>query len=125
MNPNHPLASRQSLTLPDLKGEAVVTAGSASNFLSATQGPSLTKLKEAGADLTHSAPSFESALIMIRAGTAMSILPMLSFTVVPGMVKIPLLNTPPVHIEIGWMKSDTRLEIPAFVEIANNLYKTL
>lgn len=125
MNRNHPLAARQSLLLSDLKGQAIVTSGSANNFLSACQGPSLAELKEAGADISHAAPSFESALIMIQAGTAMSILPFLPFAVVPGMVKVPLLNTPPVHIEIGWMKGNTRLDIPAFVEIAKKLYRSL
>ena len=83
----------------------------------------LEALKKAGADISHSAPSFESALIMIRAGTAMLILPMLPFTVVPGMVKIPLLGCPAVQMQIGWLKRDTRLEVPDFVEIAKNLYK--
>ena len=125
MNPHHPLAKRTSLVLTDLKGEAVVTAGSASSFLSACQGPSLAELKNAGVDISHSTPSFEGALIMIKAGTAMSILPFLPFAVVPGMVKIPLLNCPSVHIEIGWLKQDVRPEIPAFVEIAKNLYDSL
>lgn len=125
MNRNHPLASRQSLLLSDLKGQAIVTSGSSNNFLSACQGPSLAELKEAGADISHAALSFEGALIMIQAGTAMSILPFLSTAVVPGMVKVPLLGTSPVHIEIGWMKGDTRLEIPAFVKIAKKLYQTL
>jgi len=125
MNPADPLASRKSLQLPDLKGKAIATAGGTSNFLSATQGPTLAELKKVGADISHSAPSFESALIMIRSGTAMLILPMLPFTVVPGMVKIPLLGCPSVQMQIGWMKRDTRMEIPDFVEIAKNLYKTL
>lgn len=125
MNPASPLASRKSLQVSDLKGCPIVTGGTNASFLSATQGPTLTELKKAGVDISHSAPSFESALIMIRAGTAMLIVPMLPFTVVPGMVKIPLLGCPSVHIEIAWLKRDTRMEIPDFVEIAKNLYKTL
>ncbi len=125
MQPKHPLSDRPSLLLSDLRGQAVATAGSVASFLSACQGPSLAQLKEAGIDISHSAPSFESALIMLQAGTAMLILPMLPFAVVPGMVKIPLLNFPPVHMEIAWRKKDTSTSIPIFVDIAKNLYNTL
>ncbi len=125
MNPNDSLADRKSLQLPDLKGKSIVTAGSTAHFLSATQGPTLAELKNAGADISQSAPSFESALIAIRANRGMLILPMLRSTVVPGMAKLPLLGCPPVHIQIGWMKRDTRMEIPDFVEIAKNTYKSL
>jgi DNA-binding transcriptional LysR family regulator len=121
-NPKHPLAAMSSLTLQDLRNVSVVTSGSAANFLSACQGPSLAELQEAGADLHYSAPSFESALIMLQANLAVLILPFLPDAVVPGMVKIPLLGCSPVNIEIAWMKGDTRLEIPAFVDIAKEVF---
>lgn len=125
INPLHPLASRKSLSLSDLQGVSVVTSGSAANFLSACQGPSLAELQDAGIDLRYSAPSFESALIMLQANIAVLILPFLPTAVVPGMIKVPLLNYPPVDIEIAWMKGDTRLEIQAFVEIAKRIYQTI
>lgn len=125
MHPRHALSSRQSLLLSDLKGQSVATAGSVASFLSACQGPSLSELKEAGIDISHSAPSFEGALILLQAGTAMLILPMLPSAVVPGMVKLPLLNYPPVHIEIAWRKRDTGASIPVFVNIAKSIYEDL
>jgi len=123
MNLKDPLASKESLKLSDLKGRAIVTAGASANFLSATQGPSLEELKNAGIDISHSAASFESALIMIRSNTAMLILPMLASTVVPGIAKVPLLGCTPVDMEIAWMKNDARLEVMEMVEIAKELYK--
>lgn len=125
INPLHPLASRESLSLSDLAGVSVVTSGSAASFLSACQGPSLAELQEAGIDLRYSAPSFESALIMLQANIAVLILPFLPTAVVPGMVKIPLLHYRPVDIEIAWMKGDSRMEIQAFVEIAKKIYQTI
>lgn len=125
INPLHPLASKDSLTLADLRGVSVVTSGSAANFLSACQGPSLTELQAAGVDLRYSAPSFESALIMLQANIAVLILPFLPNAVVPGMIKIPLLHYPTVDIEIAWMKGDTRLEIQDFVDTAKALYHSI
>jgi len=121
MSPRHPLADRQSLHLSDLRGMSVATSGSVSSFLSACQGPSLAELKEAGIDISHSCPSFEGALILARAEIAVLILPFLPQNTVPDMVRVPLLDYPPVHIEIGWLKKNTRLEISAFVKIAENL----
>lgn len=125
VHPMHPLAAKESLTLSDLRGLSVITSGSAANFLSACQGPSVTELQAAGVDLSYSAPSFESALIMVQSNIAALILPFLPLAVVPGMVKIPLRDYPPVDIEIAWMKGDTRLEIQDFVEIAKRIYQTI
>ncbi len=41
---------------------------------------------------------------MIQMGTAMSIVPCLANAVIPGMVKIPLLDYPPVMVEIAAIK---------------------
>ena len=122
MNPNSPLAGRRALHLSDLKGQSVVNSGSVDSFLSACQGPSLQQLAEVGVDLSKVTPSFEGALIMIKMGAAMSIVPCLANAVIPGMVKIPLLDYPPVMVEIGAMRHTPRLEVQSFIEIAKQKY---
>ena len=122
MNPNSPLAERRALHLADLKGQSVVSSGSFDSFLSACQGPSLEQLAQVGVDCSKVSPSFEGALIMIQMGTAMSIVPCLTNAVIPGMVKIPLLDYPPVMVEIAAMRHAPRLEVQSFIEIAKRLY---
>ena len=122
MNPNCPLAARKDLHLKDLKGQCVVTSGSVDSFLSACQGPSLQELADVGVDLSKVSPSFEGALIMIQLGTAVSIVPCLAGAVIPGMVKVPLLDYPPVMVEIAAMRHAPRLEVQSFIEIAKKKY---
>lgn len=122
MNPNCPLAERKALHLKDLKGQCVVNSGSVDSFLSACQGPSLQELADVGVDLSKVSPSFEGALIMIQLGTAVSIVPCLAGAVIPGMVKVPLLDYPPVRVEIAAMRHAPRLEVQSFIEIAKKKY---
>ena len=122
MNPNSPLADRHALRLEDLKGQSVVSSGSFDRFLSACQGPSLEQLAAVGVDCSKVSPSFEGALIMIQMGTAVSIVPCLAAAVIPGMVKIPLVDVPPVMVEIGAMRHAPRLEVQSFIEIAKQKY---
>lgn len=122
MNPRCPLAGRPTLHLADLKGQSVVTSGSFDSFLSACQGPSLQELADVGVDLSKVTPSFEGALIMIQMGTAVSIVPCLANAVIPGMVKVPLLDYPPVMVEIAAMRHAPRLEVQSFIEIAKHKY---
>ena len=122
MNPNSPLADRRALHLADLKGQSVVSSGAFDNFLSACQGPSLEQLAQVGVDCSKISPSFEGALIMIQMGTAMSIVPCLSTAVIPGIVKVPLLDFPPVTVEIAAMRHAPRLEVQSFIEIAKQKY---
>ena len=122
MNKNSPLAHRQALHLADLKGQSVVSSGAFDSFLSACQGPSLEQLAQVGVDCSKITPSFEGALIMIQMGTAMSIVPCLDEAVIPGIVKVPLLDYPPVTVEIAVMRHAPRLEIQSFIEIAKQKY---
>ena len=122
MNPNSPLADRRALHLADLKGQSVVSSGAFDSFLSACQGPSLEQLAQVGVDCSKITPSFEGALIMIQIGTAMSIVPCLSTAVIPGIVKVPLLDFPPVTVEIAAMRHAPRLEVQSFIEIAKQKY---
>ena len=122
MNPNSPLADRRALHLADLKGQSVVSSGAFDSFLSACQGPSLEQLAQVGVDCSKISPSFEGALIMIQMGTAMSIVPCLSTAVIPGIVKVPLLDFPPVTVEIAAMRHAPRLEVQSFIEIAKQKY---
>ena len=109
-------------SLADLKGQSVVSSGAFDNFLSACQGPSLEQLAQVGVDCSKISPSFEGALIMIQMGTAMSIVPCLSTAVIPGIVKVPLLDFPPVTVEIAAMRHAPRLEVQSFIEIAKQKY---
>ena len=122
MNPNSPLADRRALHLADLKGQSVVSSGAFDSFLSACQGPSLEQLAQVGVDCSKITPSFEGALIMIQMGTAMSIVPCLPTAVIPGIVKVPLLDFPPVTVEIAAMRQAPRLEVQSFIEIAKQKY---
>ena len=103
-------------------GGGVVSSGAFDNFLSACQGPSLEQLAQVGVDCSKISPSFEGALIMIQMGTAMSIVPCLSTAVIPGIVKVPLLDFPPVTVEIAAMRHAPRLEVQSFIEIAKQKY---
>ena len=122
MNPNCPLADRKALHLADLKGQSVVSSGAFDSFLSACQGPSLEELAQVGVDCSKITPSFEGALIMITMGTAMSIVPCLDDAVIPGITKVPLLDYPPVTVEIAAMRHTPRLEVQSFIEIAKRKY---
>ena len=83
---------------------------------------SLEQLAQVGVDCSKITPSFEGALIMIQMGTAMSIVPCLSTAVIPGIVKVPLLDFPPVTVEIAAMRHAPRLEVQSFIEIAKQKY---
>ncbi len=122
MNPNCPLADRKALHLADLKGQSVVSSGAFDSFLSACRGPSLEELAQVGVDCSKITPSFEGALIMITMGTAMSIVPCLDDAVIPGITKVPLLDYPPVTVEIAAMRHTPRLEVQSFIEIAKRKY---
>ena len=82
----------------------------------------LEQLAQVGVDCSKVSPSFEGALIMIQMGTAMSIVPCLANAVIPGMVKIPLLDYPPVMVEIAAMRHAPRLEVQSFIKIAKRRY---
>ena len=112
MNPNCPLADRKALHLADLKGQSVVSSGAFDSFLSACQGPSLEELAQVGVDCSKITPSFEGALIVLTRGTAM----------IPGITKVPLLDYPPVTVEIAAMRHTPRLEVQSFIEIAKRKY---
>ena len=82
----------------------------------------LRQLAQVGVDCSKISPSFEGALIMIQMGTAMSIVPCLSTAVIPGIVKVPLLDFPPVTVENAAMRHAPRLEVQSFIEIAKQKY---
>ena len=100
----------------------MVSSGAFDSFLSACQGPSLEELAQVGVDCSKITPSFEGALIMITMGTAMSIVPCLDDAVIPGIIKVPLLDYPPVTVEIAAMRHTPRLEVQSFIEIAKRKY---
>lgn len=122
MNPRHALASKSILHLRDLRSVPVVTGDSSGTFLSACAGNTLEKLQEAGADLSISVPSYESAMILIQMNSAVCVLPMLDSAQVPGMVKIPIADCENVTMELCHMRSDTRYTVKSFVRIAEDNY---
>lgn len=122
MSPLNALAGKKELSFFDLRKQKVVTGGNTGSFISACAGATSILLEQAEADLSVSVPSYESALIAIQANEALAVLPMLEKTVIPGMVKIPLKDSPAVAMEIAWMKSDSRLSVSAFIDIASGLF---
>jgi len=122
MSPENPLSAKQVLSFSDLKKQRVVTGGNAGSFISACSGPTPFLLEQAGADLSISVPSYESALILIQANEAMCVLPMLEKTIIPGMVKIPVRDCPTVDMEIAWVNGDRRASTAAFIEIAEKRF---
>lgn len=123
MKPDNPLSARKELSFQDLKNIPIATAGANTDFLSDIQRPIIINLIKSQADLSLVASSFESALIMVRSGKAMLILPMLASTEIPGMVKVALADSPTVTMEIGWMKQDSRKNIIDLIKIACKLYR--
>lgn len=123
MNPDNPLSGRKELRFSDLRKQKVVTGGSTGSFISACAGATSILLEHAEADLSISVPSYESALIAIQANEAVAVLPMLEKTIIPGMVKIPIKDSPHVNMEIAWMRSDSRVSVSSFVDIATKMFK--
>ena len=122
MAKNHPLSKCEALTISELKHLPIITAGADETYLSSVQEPAISELINAGVPLNFPASSFEGAMIAVRSGKGMLIMPMLESSQVQGMHKVPLLGCPPLQVEIGWMTQDTRREIPKFVEIAKKIY---
>lgn len=122
MSKNHPLSKCEALTIPELKHLPIITAGADETYLSSVQEPAISELINAGVPLNFPASSFEGAMIAVRSGKGMLIMPMLESSQVQGMHKVPLLGCPPLQVEIGWMTQDNRREIPKFVEIAKKIY---
>ena len=122
MAKNHPLSKSESLTVSDLKYLPIITSGADGTYLSSVQEPVISELIKAGVPLNFPASSFESAMISVRSGKGMLILPMLEASQVQGMIKVPLTGCPPLQVEIGWLTQDSRKEIPKFVEIAKEIY---
>ena len=118
MHPDHALASRQLLQLSDLKGELVVTSNSYESYLYARRGPSVQDLMAAGADVSRSVPSLEGALLEIQLNTGMAIVPCLEDAGVPGIRRVKLAGYAPVQVEIGTLRSNDRIEVQSFVDIA-------
>ena len=123
MAKNHPLSQCESLTIQDLKNLPIITAGADETYLSAVQEPAVSELIKASIPLNWPASSFEGAMISVRSGKGMLLLPMLEASRIQGMTKVPLIGCPPLQVEIGWMTQDNRREIPKFVEIAKQIYR--
>lgn len=122
MKKDNPLSNANSLTMSDLKELPVITAGVEETYLSAIQEPIIPELIKAGVPLNNPASSFEGAMIAVRSGKGMLVLPMLASSQLQGMTKVPLTGCPPLQVEIGWMTRDNRKEIPKFIEIAKQIY---
>lgn len=122
MNPANPLAGRQQLCMADLRGQRVVTAASFGRCLYEGRGPSLQDMAAAGIDASRAATSMEGALITIQMNQAVAIVLSLDGAVIPGMVKVPLADYPPVVVEIGALRNNPRSEVRSFVELARQAY---
>ena len=124
MKKNNPLANRAYFNVAELKSLPIITAGTSSRFLASIQEPIIPELIKAGVDLTRNSSSFEGAMVMVRSGSGMLVLPMLKTTELQGMVKIPLLGCEPLQVEVGW-RPQQQDKLPKFVEIIKKIYGTL
>ena len=125
MKKDNPLANRDYFNIAELKNLPIITAGTSSKFLAAIQEPIVPELIKTGVDLSRNSSSFEGAMVMVRSGSGMLVLPMLKSTELQGMVKIPLLGCQPLQVEIGWMSQEYRERMPKFVQIVKKIYGTL
>ena len=124
VHPKHPWASKEYVEMSMLKGQPLITAGTSANYLTAIQSQIIPEFIKSGIDLGHSASSFEGAMIMTRSGKGILVIPLLESTVLQGMVKIPLKNSPSLQVQIGWMNKDNRKEIPKLIELAKKIYES-
>ena len=125
MKKDNPLSKREAFTMGELRNLPIITAGTSSNYLSAIQEPIIPELINYGVDLSRTCSSFEGAMVRVRSGSGMLVLPMLKSTELQGMVKVPVLGCRPLQVEIGWLMQDKRKEMPKVVDIIKKIYSSL
>lgn len=103
----HPLADRESLTLPDLHTEPVI--GYPSNRGSGT----MTLIHSAylahgfAPRIVQEAPDTHTIMLLTAVGTGIGYVPTsASHLKVPGIVLIPVLDMPPLPLALAWREDD-------------------
>lgn len=122
MKTNHPLAHKKSLEISDLRNQPMITAGTSGDYLSSVQEQIIPEMIKTGIELNHTASSFEGAMISVRSGKGLLVLPMHETSAVQGMSKVPLKNCPSLQVQLGYLKTDNRKEIPKLIELIKKVY---
>ena len=117
----HPLAGMSSLSAEDLLKEKVLLPTWTPGLRDASPFSSLKKL---GIDLRTEAPSFDVALLLMRTGKFVSILPSRDEkTLHDGIVKIPFQESPAGrNLGLAWRKNHLTPEMRSLIQRIKSVY---
>jgi len=119
LNPDHPLARRESVTLADIRGEALVLPRGTHGGWTAGQwiSPRLTDAARAAAP---AAASIEELIIRVAAGHGIGVMPesLADSLRNAGFVHLPLIDAPPSAVAVVWRRSGAVAPVRAFVQTA-------
>jgi DNA-binding transcriptional LysR family regulator len=116
---SHPLAGEQSVDMLQLSGERMLVQPRKETHL---QYSVLTKLcGEAGfkPEISEEYPNTETILMMVQAGAGITVLSALApLSMFPGLVCIPINNSPAVSCDLAWNPGNSNFTIELFVQLA-------
>ncbi|MCI8514295.1 MAG: LysR family transcriptional regulator [Lachnospiraceae bacterium] len=119
---HHPLIKHTKLSPADLAGQKVILPED--NYRRSSHIPPIETLLEVGADLSLTSPSFEGTLILVQAGMGIAVITSTADKKFPCMEKI-LLDVPPLHIGMAWLKNNTPPETLQFMDLVKERYRPL
>lgn len=117
---HHPFVGREKLSPADLTGQKVILPED--NYRRSLHIPPIAELQEVGADLSLTSPSFEGTLILVQAGMGIAVVNSSVDKKFPCMEKI-LLDVPPLHIGMAWLKNITPPETLQFMDLVKKRYQ--
>lgn len=119
---HHPFVGREKLSPADLAGQKVILPED--NYRRSLHVPSIEALSEAGADISLTSPSFEGSMILVQAGMGITVINSIADKKFPGMEKV-LLDVPPLHIGMAWLKNNTTPETLRFMDLVKERYQPI
>ncbi len=119
VNAEHPLARRVSLTLADLRGEAVVLPRGTHGGWNADQAIA-PRLTDAARSAAPAAASIEELIIRVAAGHGIGVMPesLADSLRNAGFVHVPLTDAPPSAVALVWRRSGAVAPVRSFVQTA-------